>query len=861
MNFNNDTGVIDTIQQIDTTALPPLGGIAGVLTIIGTGAVAMPSGTTAQQPATATGGMLRYNNQNSSMEFFNGTQWSSLSSAGGTVSSITVTTGTGLLVSGGTTQTIGSSGTFALTLNSELQGLAGLASLGLVTRTAAGTYTESTITGTAGTVTVTNGNGVGGSPTIDLATLGTPVTSSFVKITTDAYGRVSSTTPVTGADVSASLGYTPVNKAGDTMTGPLDLSGNNITNLANPVNAQDAATKYYVDTAVTGLSWKDAVVAATVSNLTATYSNGTSGVGATLTNSGAQAAFAVDGYTASVNDRVLIKNQTDQTQNGIYTVTNAGSASTNWVLTRTPDSDTQSELLGATVYVEQGTTNQTTGWVQTTSGTITVGTTGVVWAQFSGAGSYAAGTGLTLTGNVFSITTPVSTAIGGTGLTSVGTSNQILGVNAAATALEYKTIDGGTSISIANSAGTITINNTGVTSNIAGTGISVSGATGSVTITNTGVLSVAGTANQIDATTSTGAVTLSLPAAVTIPTSLTISGLTPNSFLYSGAAGLLTTTTAPTNGQLLIGSTGNAPVAATLTQGTGVTIANGAGSIIITNSGVTSLTAGTGIGVSAATGNITVTNTGVTSVALTAPSIFTVTGSPVTTTGTFDLALATQAANTVFAGPTTGTAIPTFRTLTYTDLPLQLYAESATGATAPVASGTNSVAIGTGATADGVDSTSIGNGTGQNAYGSVNYASGSFATAGDAQRVEHVLRAITTTSTPTQLWLDGAAATQNLVIPNNSTMTFEILVVGRRTDATGGAAGYRFLGVINKDATASSITFIGKPSRTVVGETNSSWTATISADTATGSLIVTVTGENAKTIRWVATVTGARVTN
>jgi hypothetical protein len=114
---------------------------------------------------------------------------------------------------------------------------------------------------------------------------------------------------------------------------------------------------------------------------------------------------------------------------------------------------------------------------------------------------------------------------------------------------------------------------------------------------------IVGTANQVLANTTAGTlqgglVTLSLPQSIgagSSPafTNLTLSGLTANSFLYSGTSGLLTTTAAPTNGQLLIGSTGAAPVKAALTQGTGITVTNGAGSITIANAGVTSFSAGT----------------------------------------------------------------------------------------------------------------------------------------------------------------------------------------------------------------------------------------------------------------------------
>jgi trimeric autotransporter adhesin len=149
--------------------------------------------------------------------------------------------------------------------------------------------------------------------------------------------------------------------------------------------------------------------------------------------------------------------------------------------------------------------------------------------------------------------------------------------------------------SIARSVAVSSVSNIGVLSLTAGAGISVDRPTGAVTVSNTGVLSVAGTTGEVVVSGSTGNVTLSLPQAIATSSSptfanLTLSGLTAKSFLYSGTGGALTTTSAPTNGQILIGSTGAAPAASTLTAGSGISISNGAGSVTIGNTGVTSLT-------------------------------------------------------------------------------------------------------------------------------------------------------------------------------------------------------------------------------------------------------------------------------
>jgi len=188
-----------------------------------------------------------------------------------------------------------------------------------------------------------------------------------------------------------------------------DANGDLILNQ-DPTTALMAATKEYVDTiAAAGIHYHDPVRVEKEGNLNATYDNGTSGVGATLTNAGTQAALVIDGVTMVLNDRVLIYEQTNAAHNGIYTVTNVGSASTDWVLTRATDADSYGpsdpDALGQgdAFFVSEGDEGAGETYVMTTEGTITFGTTDIVFSQISATQVYSAGDGLTLTGTTFAV--------------------------------------------------------------------------------------------------------------------------------------------------------------------------------------------------------------------------------------------------------------------------------------------------------------------------------------------------------------------------------------------------------------------------------------------------------------------------
>ena len=166
---------------------------------------------------------------------------------------------------------------------------------------------------------------------------------------------------------------------------------------------QSLANKAYVDQVAQGLDTKPSCRLGTTANLSATYSNGTAGVGATLTAS-SNGALSLDGSTPSVADRILVKNQTSASENGIYTVTTVGDGSTAFVLTRATPEDQPSELSGgAFVFVEEGSLNANNGYVFTHTGAPTFGTTDLDVAQFSGAGQIIAGAALSKDGNTMDV--------------------------------------------------------------------------------------------------------------------------------------------------------------------------------------------------------------------------------------------------------------------------------------------------------------------------------------------------------------------------------------------------------------------------------------------------------------------------
>ena len=304
-------------------------------------------------PTTLANAEMAFNEQTNVLYYGTGT-----GGVGGSATSIIAIAGNGAFVDTSTTQTIGGAKTFSSTITGAITGNAG---------TATALATGRTIS-ISGDLTYNSGSFDGTSNVTAVGTLATVNSNvgTFTKITINAKGLAT-------AGVQASLTDIASPSASFSFGSQL------LTNLADPVSNQDAATKYYVDNVAQGLDTKASVVAATTADITLS------------------AAQTIDGVSIVAGNRVLVKNQTTQSQNGIY----VASASA-W--TRTTDADTWAELVSAYVFVESGSTQADTGWVCTVNAGGTIGTTAVTWTQFSGAGTYTAGTGLTLTGTVFSIT-------------------------------------------------------------------------------------------------------------------------------------------------------------------------------------------------------------------------------------------------------------------------------------------------------------------------------------------------------------------------------------------------------------------------------------------------------------------------
>ena len=355
-----------------------------------------------------TGGIVKFNEGTN-----NGTNFVALQAAGTLASSTTYTLPTAYGSTGQFLKLSDASGTMVWDTVNQFINLAGdtgtdtyntaetltfAAGSGLTT-----VITDNTVTYNANALTNSNLSGSAGITNANLANSTITLGSSTLTLgatTTDVAGLTSlaidnvsiNGNSISTTDTDGNLTISPDGEGTVVVpSGYEDRTGFSDNSLAN---------KAYVDQVAQGLDTKPSVRVGTTANLSATYNNGTAGVGATLTNSGTQAALTLDGITMVADDRVLVKDQTDASENGIYVVTNIGSGSTNWILTRATPEDQPAELSGGSfVFVEEGTANANNGYVFTHTGNPTFGTTNLDVAQFSGAGQITAGAGLTKTGN------------------------------------------------------------------------------------------------------------------------------------------------------------------------------------------------------------------------------------------------------------------------------------------------------------------------------------------------------------------------------------------------------------------------------------------------------------------------------
>ena len=252
--------------------------------------------------------------------------------------------------------------------------------------------------------TVTSVNASGG--TTGLSFSGGPITT-FGTLT--LAGTLGVANGGTGASVAGAARSNLGAAASGANTDITSIALTTGTISATPTNGTDIVNKLYADSIAAGLNFHQSVRLATAAALPAnTYNNGTSGVGATLTGS-ANGALSVDGVAVVAGNRILVKNEVTQANNGVYTVTQVGNGSTAYILTRATDFDTSGAGTnqidaGDFFLVTAGSTQSNTSWVQQTPLPIVIGTTAIVFSQFAAPVLYTAGTGLTLAGTVFSIT-------------------------------------------------------------------------------------------------------------------------------------------------------------------------------------------------------------------------------------------------------------------------------------------------------------------------------------------------------------------------------------------------------------------------------------------------------------------------
>jgi hypothetical protein len=437
----SSTFVQGTSNQIDVAngngiAGAPTISIATNPTLPGTAGVALPAGGSSARSVAPANGTLRYNSDFGVLEAYLNGAWASLASGSGVTSIATGTgltggpiTSTGTISIANTAVTAGSYTAANITVNAQGQITAASNNASLVTTFSGGSTGLTPSTATTGAITLAGvlipANGGTGAATLTGYVYGNgtgTMTASTTIPTTALSGTV---TNAQLANSTITLGSTSISLGGSTLA-PIGLTS--VTVTQDPTTAFQLATKQYVDTqASTGLTYHQPVQAATTAALTGvvTYNNGTAGVGATLTLG--TALTVLDGYTLVNTNRVLIKDQANQIQNGVYTWATGGT-----VLTRATDADTYGSgvnnlSLNDYFFVQNGTVNKGISYVLSSpAGTITFGTSNIVFSEFSTSQVYTGTSPINISGTVISLTT-VPATFGGTGTATVTTGDLLYG--------------------------------------------------------------------------------------------------------------------------------------------------------------------------------------------------------------------------------------------------------------------------------------------------------------------------------------------------------------------------------------------------------------------------------------------------